>query len=186
MIKDHTENPWQITSSELRYENPWIKVVENKVINPSGNPGIYGVVHFKNDAVGVVPYEEGFIWMVGQYRFPLNTYSWEIPEGGSPEGELPEESARRELKEETGLVAHKLKPILELNLSNSVSDEWGIVYLATELDIEEAQPEDTEKLLVKKMKLEQVYEMVERREIKDSLTVAAIYKLMLMKCLGEI
>ncbi len=181
-----TKNPWKTISSKEEYDNPWIKVTEHKVINPSGREGIYGVIHFKNNAVGVVPYESGNIWMVGQYRFPLNTYSWEIPEGGGPMGEPTEEAARRELKEETGLEADHLAPILEMNLSNSVSDEWGIVYLATGLKIGEAAPEETEKLAVKKMTLEAVYEMVEKREIKDSLTVATIYKLMLMKIKGEL
>ena len=178
------ENPWKTLSQETKYDNNWIKVTEFQVLNPAGKEGIYGVVHFKNQAVGVVPYENGEIWMVGQYRYPLEAYSWEIPEGGSPIGEDPLATAKRELKEETGLVAGSYEPILEMNLSNSVSDEWGIVYLATGLEQEEAEPEETEELHIKKMKLEEVYEMVESREIKDSLTVAAIYKLMLMKSTG--
>ncbi|MEM7511580.1 MAG: NUDIX hydrolase [Bacteroidota bacterium] len=178
------ENPWKTLSQETKYDNNWIKVTEFQVLNPADKEGIYGVVHFKNQAVGVVPYENGEIWMVGQYRYPLEAYSWEIPEGGSPIGEDPLATAKRELKEETGLVAGSYEPILEMNLSNSVSDEWGIVYLATGLEQEEAEPEETEELHIKKMKLEEVYEMVESREIKDSLTVAAIYKLMLMKSTG--
>ncbi|MEL6193443.1 MAG: NUDIX hydrolase [Bacteroidota bacterium] len=178
------ENPWKTLSQDTKYDNNWIKVTEFQVLNPAGKEGIYGVVHFKNQAVGVVPYENGEIWMVGQYRYPLEAYSWEIPEGGSPIGENPLATAKRELKEETGLVAASYEPILEMNLSNSVSDEWGIVYLATGLEQEEAEPEETEELHIKKMKLEEVYEMVESREIKDSLTVAAIYKLMLMKSGG--
>lgn len=178
------ENPWQTLSQDTKYDNNWIKVTEFQVVNPAGGKGIYGVVHFKNQAVGVVPYENGEIWMVGQYRYPLKAYSWEIPEGGSPVGEDPLATAKRELKEETGLVASTYEPILEMNLSNSVSDEWGIVYVATGLSQEEAEPEETEELHIKKMKLEEVYEMVESREIKDSLTVAAIYKLMLMKSSG--
>ncbi|MEM8897827.1 MAG: NUDIX hydrolase [Bacteroidota bacterium] len=178
------ENPWKTLSQDTKYDNNWIKVTEFQVLNPSGKEGIYGVVHFKNQAVGVVPYVNGEIWMVGQYRYPLEAYSWEIPEGGSPLGEDPLATAKRELKEETGLVAGSYQPILEMNLSNSVSDEWGIVYLATGLQQEEAEPEETEELHIKKMKLEEVYQMVESREIKDSLTVAAIYKLMLMKSTG--
>ena len=178
------ENPWKTLSQDTKYDNNWIKVTEFQVVNPAGGKGIYGVVHFKNQAVGVVPYENGEIWMVGQYRYPLKAYSWEIPEGGSPVGEDPLATAKRELKEETGLVASTYEPILEMNLSNSVSDEWGIVYVATGLSQEEAEPEETEELHIKKMKLEEVYEMVESREIKDSLTVAAIYKLMLMKSSG--
>ncbi len=178
------ENPWKTLSQDSKYDNNWIKVTEFQVLNPAGKEGIYGVVHFKNQAVGVVPYENGEIWMVGQYRYPLKAYSWEIPEGGSPLGEDPMATAKREVKEESGLVAASYQPILEMNLSNSVSDEWGIVYLATGLTQEEAEPEETEELHIKKMKLKDVYEMVESREIKDSLTVAAIYKLMLMKSTG--
>ncbi len=180
------KNPWTTLASNEVYNNPWIKVTEHQVLNPKGNPGIYGSVHFKNHAIGVVPYEDGYIWMVGQYRYVLESYSWEIPEGGSPIGESPEETARRELKEETGLIASELIPIMEMHLSNSVSDEWGIVFLAKGLSQEEAEPEDTEELLIKKVKLEEVYEAVEKREITDSLTVGAIYKLMLMKQLGQL
>ncbi|MEM6768703.1 MAG: NUDIX hydrolase [Bacteroidota bacterium] len=180
------ENPWKTLSQNTKYDNNWIKVTEFQVLNPAGREGIYGVVHFKNQAVGVVPYENGEIWMVGQYRYPLEEYSWEIPEGGSPLGEDPLTTAVRELKEETGLVAETYQPILEMNLSNSVSDEWGVVYLATGLRQEEAEPEETEQLYIRKMPLEEVYKRVESREIKDSLTVAAIYKLMLMKKMGQL
>ncbi|MEM9934541.1 MAG: NUDIX hydrolase [Bacteroidota bacterium] len=180
------ENPWKTLSQNTKYDNNWIKVTEFQVLNPAGREGIYGVVHFKNQAVGVVPYENGEIWMVGQYRYPLEEYSWEIPEGGSPLGEDPLTTAVRELKEETGLVAETYQPILEMNLSNSVSDEWGVVYLATGLRQEEAEPEETEQLYIRKIPLEEVYKRVESREIKDSLTVAAIYKLMLMKNMGQL
>ncbi|MEZ4847571.1 MAG: NUDIX hydrolase [Bacteroidia bacterium] len=180
------KNPWTTLDTKEIYSNPWIRVSEHQVLNPAGKPGIYGTVHFKNNAIGVVPYQNGYIWMVGQYRYTLETYTWEIPEGGSPKGESPEETAKRELKEETGLVAKTLTPILEMHLSNSVSDEWGIVYLATGLTQEDAEPEETEELQVRKVKLEEVYEAVERREITDSLTVGAIYKLMLMKEKGEL
>lgn len=179
-------NPWQTLSSQLIYHNPWIKVVENQVINPSGKPGIYGVVHFHGNAVGVVPYEAGYIWMVGQYRYPLNRYSWEIPEGGSPPDEDPLATAQRELKEETGLIAAQYEPLFEMHLSNSVSTEWGIVYLATGFTQGESAPEETEQLQVKKMSLEEVFQLVEERQITDSLTVAAIYKLMWMKASGKL
>ena len=102
-------NPWTTLNSRLVYENPWIRVREDQVLQPDGQPGIYGVVEFKNRAVGVLPIDdEGCIWLVGQHRYPLGSYSWEIPEGGSPQSEPPEETARRELKEETGLVGRPL------------------------------------------------------------------------------
>jgi 8-oxo-dGTP pyrophosphatase MutT (NUDIX family) len=180
------QNPWTTLSSRKVYENPWIKVVENQVLNPAGNAGIYGVVHFQNQAIGVAPYEDGHLWMVGQYRYPLERYSWEIPEGGGSPEETPLEAARRELLEETGLSAAHYEPLLELHTSNSVCDEWGIVYLARGLQQGEARPEETEDLKVRRMPLEEVFERVEKREITDSLTVAAIYKLMYLKAVGKL
>ena len=179
-------SPWTTLSSQEIYNNPWIKVVENQVLNPNDNPGIYGVVHFKNNAVGVVPYEKGYIWMVGQYRYPLAQYSWELPEGGGIPDEDPLEAAQRELKEETGLTADHYEPLLEMHTSNSVCDEWAIVYLATGLHQGKAQPEDTEELVVKKMSLAEAYEEVEARRITDSLTVAAIYKMMILELQGKL
>src|ERR1700749_2172291 len=94
------ENPWQIVSEKNVYDNPWINLTEYQVINPSGNPGIYGKVHFKNLAIGVLPLDEEMnTYLVGQYRFTLNQYSWEIPEGGGAAGEHPLDSAKRELLE---------------------------------------------------------------------------------------
>lgn len=181
-----TENPWKTLASHHIYDNPWISLTEHQVLNPASQPGIYGVVSFKNQAVGVVPYESGHIWLVGQYRFPLNRYSWEIPEGGCPAGEQPLAAAQRELKEETGLVALHYEPLLQMHLSNSVTDEWGIVYLATGLNMGTAQPEETEALRIQRLPLEQVFEQVESGAITDSLTVAAIYKLMLWKAQGRL
>ncbi|MEL6134977.1 MAG: NUDIX hydrolase, partial [Bacteroidota bacterium] len=169
LSESQEKNPWTLLSHRIPYENPWIKVTEHQVLNPAGNPGIYGTVHYKANAVGVVPYEKGYIWMVGQYRFPLNAYSWEIPEGGGPFDEDPVLTAQRELLEETGLVAQQFEPLLEMHLSNSVSDEWGIVYLATGLTQGVAEPEETEELRVQKMSLIEVFERVEQKEITDSL-----------------
>src|SRR5688572_23341371 len=145
-MADHeaTRNPFTMLSARQVYDNPWITVVEHQVLSPRGRPGIYGVVKFKNQAVGVIPYEGGKLWLVGQYRVPLGAYSWEIPEGGSPHGEDPVEGARRELREETGLEAQTLEPIVEMHLSNSVSDEWGVVYLARGITAGAAEPEHTE------------------------------------------
>jgi len=180
------KNPWQILAEQEIYDNPWIHVSEFDVISPGGVKGIYGKVSFKNQAVGIVPFENGYIWLVGQYRFALNRYSWEIPEGGSPAAELPLQSAKRELKEETGLIARHYQVLLEMHLSNSVTDEWGIVYLATGLSQSEAEPEHTEDITRRKVKLTDAYKMVEQREITDSLTVAAIYKLMLLNVQNEL
>jgi 8-oxo-dGTP pyrophosphatase MutT (NUDIX family) len=170
-----SNNPWQVTGEQKIYDNPWISVTEYAVINPSGGNGIYGKVHFKNRAIGIVPMDEtGHIWLVGQYRFALKAFSWEIPEGGGKLDSDPLDAAKRELKEETGLVAASWEKILEIHLSNSVSDEFGIIYLATGLNQEDAEPEDTEQLHIQKVSLEDAYKMVLNSQITDSLSVAGI------------
>src|SRR4051794_4699262 len=122
-------NPWTTLGSRPIYENPWIAVREDQILRPDGQPGIYGVVHFKNRAVGVLPVDDqGWIWLVGQYRYTLGRYSWEIPEGGGSGDEPVEETARRELREETGLSAGRLEPLAVVHLSNSVSDEVAYIF----------------------------------------------------------
>ncbi|RYZ97722.1 MAG: NUDIX hydrolase [Sphingobacteriaceae bacterium] len=171
------ENPWQIISQQEEYDNPWINVTEYQVINPSGNPGIYGKVHFKNIAIGIIPLDADMnTYLVGQYRFPLNQYSWEIPEGGGPIGTDPLESAKRELLEETGLKAGEWTELLRMHLSNSVSDELSIIYLARNLEQHQAQPEETEQLIVKKIPFEEAYQMVVNGEITDSMSVGGILR----------
>lgn len=184
----HSEkNPWIILDAKEMYENPWICVTEFSVINPSGGKGIYGKIHFKNLAIGIIPLDEDLnTYLVGQYRFPVEAYSWEIPEGGCPEGMDPEEGAKRELEEETGLIAGSLTRIQDLHLSNSVTDEYGIIFLARQLRQGVAAPEETEQLVVKKLPFEEVYRMVEEGRITDSLTVAAVLKVKLMLADGRI
>lgn len=169
------DNPWRTLRSSLRYENPWISVTHFDVLNPSGNQGIYGVVHFKNRAIGVLALEDdGTTYLVGQYRYALQNYSWEIPEGGGPHAEDPLDAAKRELLEETGLRAREWRQILRMHLSNSVSDEESIVYLATNLEQGEASPEETERLTLRRLPFTDVLAMVQRGEITDSITVAAV------------
>lgn len=170
-------NPWKILDSEVKYENNWIKVIHENVINPSGGEGIYGTVHFKNIAIGIVPLDENQnTWLVGQYRYPLNEYSWEIPEGGCPEGESWLGTAQRELKEETGLVADKWTLISKLHTSNSVCNEVAYIFLAEKLHETESQPEDTEQLIVKKIPFREAFQMVLDDKITDSMSVAGIMK----------
>ncbi len=170
-------NSWKTLSSELVYESAWIAVNKHQTINPAGKPAIYSVVNFKNLAIGILPLSnDGFTWLVGQWRYPLNAYSWEIPEGGGPLGEQPIETAKRELKEETGIVADKFEEIMQLHLSNSATDEHAFVFLATGLRFEEAEPEETEDLKVKKVHLTEAFEMVMKGEITDGISVAAIMK----------
>lgn len=172
------DNPWKITSEKVIYDNPWIGLTEYQVINPSGNPGIYGKVRFKNLAIGVFPLDDELnTYLVGQYRFALGQYTWEMPEGGGPIGTDPLESAKRELREETGLVAHHWTELQRIHLSNSVSDELGIIYLARNLEQFDPEPEDTEQLMVKKVAFEEAYQMVCDNRITDSLTVATILRI---------
>ncbi|MEQ1745157.1 MAG: NUDIX hydrolase [Saprospiraceae bacterium] len=170
-------NPW-ITNSICRvYDNPWIEVTHREVVNPAGGAGIYGVVHFKNLAIGIVPLDEnGCTWLVGQFRYTLGRYSWEIPEGGGPLGITPLESAQRELLEETGISAQKWVRLLEMHLSNSVTDELGVAFVAQDLVYGEAQPEETEQLRIRKVRLEEAVRMVLDGEITDALSMAALLK----------
>ncbi len=181
------KNPWTTLHSKTIYDNKWITVTEDDVINPKGGAGIYGRVHFKNIAIGVIAMDDQQnLWLVGQYRYTLNAYSWEIPEGGSPYAENPLEGAKRELKEETGLVAEQWQELFRMHLSNSVSDELAIIYLATNLTQEEAAPEDTEELQLQKVSVDRAYEMVETGVITDSMSVAAITKIKLMQLQGKL
>ena len=177
-------NPWKTISQSVVYENPWIKVQEDQVIRPDGLDGIYGVVNFKDKAVGVLPIDgEGFTYLVGQYRYPLGFYSWGIPEGGCPQGEVTLDAAKRELKEETGLEAACYQVLGRAHLSNSVSDEEAIWYLATGLTLSEAEPEVSEELAVRRLAFYEALEMVQQGEIPDALSVLAInsYALKLLK-----
>jgi 8-oxo-dGTP pyrophosphatase MutT (NUDIX family) len=166
---------------EERYRSPWIAVSQHEVIDPSGRPGIYGVIHFVNLAVGIVPLDDDLnTWIVGQYRYPTQTYSWEIPEGGGKRDLPPLESAVRELREETGISARRWTEILRMDLSNSASDEQAIIYVAQDLDFHAPEPDHNEELALRKLPFAELFGMVMRGEITDSLTVAAVMKVKLM------
>lgn len=183
----NNDNPWKVTKTEEIYDTPWIKLVRHEVIHPSGNPGVYSVTHFKNLAIGVLPLDEdNNTWLVGQYRFPLNKYSWEIPEGGGALGIHPVESAKRELKEETGILAKEFIEIQRMHLSNSATDELAILYVAKGLNFGDAQPEESEELNCVKIPFDEVYKKVLSGEITDSLTVVAVLKVKLMILEGKI
>jgi 8-oxo-dGTP pyrophosphatase MutT (NUDIX family) len=180
-------NPWTVLGQRVIYENPWIGLTEYDVINPGGGKGIYGKVRFKKLAIGILPLNDrGETWLVGQYRFALDAYSWEIPEGGGDPAVPPVESARRELLEETGLVAKEWTELMEMHLSNSVTDEQAIIFLARGLEQREAAPEETEELVIRRIPFEEAYRMVERGEITDSISVAAILKIKLLLLQGQL
>ncbi|GAB2965955.1 hypothetical protein GCM10027048_40020 [Hymenobacter coalescens] len=176
-LPDETRNPWQILSSEVKYQNPWISVREDQVLNPAGGRGIYGVVTMKNKALGIVPVDaEGNTWLVGQYRYPLDEYSWEIPMGGGPVELDILASAQRELKEETGLTARRWTNIARLHTSNSVTDEEGFVFLAEDLEHGAVEPEETEELHLWKLPLAEAVQMVMDNRITDAISVAGLLK----------
>ena len=170
-------NPWRTLSSQLRYENAWISVTQHEVLNAKGRPGIYGVVHYKNLAIGILPIDaEGNTWLVGQYRYPTQRYSWEIPEGGGQPEVEPIASARRELREETGIEAAHWRLLLHMELSNSTSDEVAYVYLARDLTFGEPAPEDTEALALRKLPLTEAIRMALDGRIADAISVAALLR----------
>lgn len=187
MVIDELVNPWQIIDKNVAYDNPWVQIIHHNVINPGGGNGIYGKVHFKNKAIGVVAVDaDKNTYLVGQYRFPTDQYSWEIPEGGCPIDSDPLEAAKRELLEETGLKAEHWLLLGSSYLSNSVSDEYAQYFLATTLTQHEAEPEETEQLVLKKLSLNQVFAMVDDHKITDTLSILALQKLQLLLLQGKV
>jgi 8-oxo-dGTP pyrophosphatase MutT (NUDIX family) len=181
------QNPWKILDQRTVYDNPWIQVTEFEVLNPSGGQGIYGKVHFKHLAVGILALDaEMHIYLVGQYRFVLGQYSWEIPEGGGNTDEDPLDAAKRELLEETGLQAGTWDKLLTLHLSNSVSDELAVIYLARELEQHKPRPEETEALTIKKVSFDEALAMLDSGTITDAISVAAIREVQLLLLQGKL
>jgi 8-oxo-dGTP pyrophosphatase MutT (NUDIX family) len=172
-------NPWRRVSRRTVYENPWIEIHHDDVIRPDGQPGIYGVVHFRHYATGVVPLDTAtdLVLLVGQWRYALDRYSWEIPEGGADFDEDPEEAARRELAEETGYTGGTWRLLCEADLSNSVSDEVAYAYVATDLVPGTAAPEPTEQLQMRWVPFDETLAMIERGEIRDALTIMPLLTL---------
>jgi len=174
---DENHNPWTTLSTKQVYQNSWIKVREDQVLNPKGGAGIYGVVSMKNKAIGIIPIDdEGYTYLIGQYRYALNEYSWEIPMGGGLIENDILESAKRELKEETGFTATKWTNICRLHTSNSVTDEEGFVFLAQELKPGETAFEETEELHLKRVPFAEAVRMALNNEITDAISVAGLLK----------
>lgn len=155
-------------------------------VDPNGKDTVYGLVHFKNLAVSVLPYQDGHIWLVGQSRVAFQNYSWEVPAGGDPSGQDPVGTAHRELKEETGFTAGRLEEILKLEMSNSITDEVCVIYLATDLTQGETELESSEDISVMKISLDAALAAVDAGEICQGMSVAAILKLGRMRALGQL
>lgn len=174
--KKEQRGPWQRLSQKTVYENPWIKVSHEEVITPGDTEGIYGLVHFKTRAVGIVPIDqEGNTRLVGQHRYTLDQFSWEIPEGGASLDEDSLAAAQRELQEETGLHGGSWQSLLKLHLSNSVTDEGGQIFLATELNSGASKLEASESdLVVKTLPLQEAVEMALKGDITDVMSVAGL------------
>jgi 8-oxo-dGTP pyrophosphatase MutT (NUDIX family) len=178
--------PWTRRSRRIAYENSWVTVWHDEVTRPDGSAGIYGVVHFANLAAGVLVLDEGDrVLLVGQHRYALDAYSWEIPEGGVPTGETGIEGARRELREETGAEATDWRELARVHLSNSVSDEVAVLFLATGLTHGIATPEATEDLEVQWLPFEAVLEMTLDGRITDAMTVIAVERYALLRARGR-
>lgn len=180
-MDDEAKNPWRTLATSAVYENEWISVREDQVIRPDGAAGIYGVVHYKHIAVGVLPVEDQHVYLVGQYRYPLERYSWEIPEGGCAADEDPLRAAQRELAEETGLRAARWQRMGVAHLSNSVSDELAIWFLATDLTQGPHQPEGTEQLHVRRLPLQTALQLILTGELTDAISVMALMQYQLQR-----
>jgi 8-oxo-dGTP pyrophosphatase MutT (NUDIX family) len=181
-----TSGPWTRHSRKTAYENPWITIWHDYVTRPDGAPGVYGVVHFANLAAGVLVLDDtGRVLLVGQHRYALDEWSWEIPEGGVPAGETALEGARRELAEETGVEAAEWRELARLHLSNSVSDEFAVLFLATGLTHGIAAPDGTEALEVRWLPFEEVLAMTLDGRITDAMTVVAVERLALLRARAD-
>lgn len=179
--------PWTVKAERVVYDNPWICVIDHEVTHPNGAPGQYGVVRFKNRAIGVLAINaEGRVPMVGQHRFPFDAYSWELPEGGGPLGEDPLDAARRELAEETGLIARTWLPLIGFDISNSVTDETAVCFLAMDLTQGAATPEASEELRLNFVPFAALVEDCLAGRVRDSLTLMMVFAASIKAARGEL
>ncbi len=168
---------WKTLRSRIIFDNPWMTVVEDRVINPGGGENDYGHVKFKNRAVAIVPLDkDGNTWLVGQQRYTLGLYSWELPMGGAPLAEDPLAAAKRELKEETGLIANEWRQLMFIHTTNSITNEEGYVFVARDLEQGETEFDESEDLQVRKLPLAEALQMIRQGEITDVISIAALLR----------
>jgi 8-oxo-dGTP pyrophosphatase MutT (NUDIX family) len=180
-------DPFELVSSATVYQNPWIEVEHQEVIRPDGNLGIYGIVHFKNRAVAILPIEaNGDVWLIGQWRRPTDSWSWEIPEGGVPYDEDLEIGARRELEEEAGVTAGSLIKVLEFDVSNSICDEVGYSYIAYDLSLGQCAPDPTEILSLRRLHFTELLVEIDMGLIRDALTLVTVMRVHQLACMGKL
>lgn len=178
---------WRSVTSQMVFENPWIRVESHDVIAPTGHPAHYGLVKFANRAIAVLPlHDDGTVSLVGQARFAVDAYSWELPEGGGPLDEGPRAAAIRELKEETGLIAAHLHEILSFDMSNSVTNEVAVCFLATGLSAGDRAPDETEVFEYARVPFKMLLDAVIKGQVRDGLTVVSVLRIHHMAVTGEL
>jgi 8-oxo-dGTP pyrophosphatase MutT (NUDIX family) len=178
---------WRKVRGEVVFETKWIRIESHDVIAPTGKPAHYGLAYFQNRAIGVLPlFDDGTVPLVGQMRYSIDAYSWEIPEGGAPLDEDPRDGAVRELREETGLIAADLRQILRMDLSNSVTDEDCVCYLATGLSQADSAPDDTEHFEYARVPFSQLLKAVINSQVRDAITIACVLRVHHMAVTGEL
>jgi len=178
--------PWIRHSRRVAYENAWITIWHDEVTRPDGAPGVYGVVHFANLAAGVLAIDDrDRVLLVGQHRYALDVYSWEIPEGGVPFDEDPLEGAIRELAEETGYRASSWRELFRFHTSNSVTDEWGVLYIASGLTAGEPDPEGSERIDLRWVSLDEAIAMIDDGGITDAISQIGLLRTALERAAGD-
>jgi 8-oxo-dGTP pyrophosphatase MutT (NUDIX family) len=180
------KNPWRTRSSRIAYQNPWIRVREDQVVRPDGGDGIYGVVEIR-PSVGVIAFNEREeVVLVGQWRYPHDRYSWEIPRGGSHEGEADMlEVAKRELAEEAGVTAQTWEYIGAVDCCNGVVNDVQSLYVAGNLTLVETNPDPEEEIAVVWKPFREAVAMCIDGRITEVSSIAGILMVDRLRCKGK-